>query len=107
MKRPRSERGGRPVSLAQELLELGRDLVQRRLRGQLVVVEDVRVELILERGGELVVAAERRLEVSIGERVGEVLPPSNEVAYVSARTCLFAGIDALRLATMACISGPV
>src|SRR5450759_4185929 len=62
---PRHPRGCQPGSLSQELLERWRDLAERGLRGQRLVVEDLGVELVLERAGELVVTGERGLEVGI------------------------------------------
>src|SRR5512147_1904913 len=72
---PRSDEGpgARLASLTEELLELRRDLVEGGLRGQLVVIEDLAVELVLERRAELVVALERRLEVRVRQGVGEGL----------------------------------
>src|SRR5512146_980747 len=67
-RRPDEGRGAWPASLTEELFELRRDLVERGLRGQLVVVEHLAVELVLERGAELVVALERGLEVGVRER---------------------------------------
>ena len=39
--------------------------------------------------------------------VRELVRGSNDVAYCPVRTCMLTGIDAFRVAILACISGPV
>ena len=78
----------------------------RILGGLVGSVEDVLVELRLERRRELVVALERRLEVRVAEGVGEDLGPVEGARDTScSRICLLTGTDAFRAMIFSWASG--